>query len=210
MTGDAGDSSTRVCEEGHPVGPDDAFCRTCGSPATVVRGQEPPGGTGRPDAEDGTRDDDGRQVDQRSRLGARDRTLGRLPKVIIGLIGGGVAFGGFFVDFLNTGGSSLASASSGWFDLVPIFVGLSVLAFFLPRFGFVFSGLSLISLGVTFGFRGLISGLHASGGTGYGTGFWMVTVGSGVLALAWMAEMVTSCSVTSARPESGVPGGNAD
>jgi hypothetical protein len=70
---------------------------------------------------------------------------------------------------------------------VPIFIGLSALALFLPRYGFVFSGLPLISLGITFGFRGLAAGTVAGHpGTSYGTGVWMITGGSGVLAICWL------------------------
>jgi hypothetical protein len=112
---------------------------------------------------------------------------------LVGLVGGVVAFVGFFLNFFSQGGTSLASTSSGWFDLIPIFIGLSTMALFLPRYGFAFSGLSLISLGVAFGLRGLIAGLarelHTSSGFGYGTGFWMIAVGSGVLTLTWLTKM---------------------
>jgi hypothetical protein len=109
--------------------------------------------------------------------------------VALGIIAGAVGFVGFFLDFFNGGSSSLSSANNGWFDLVPVFIGLSVIGLLIPRFGFVFSGLSLISLGIVFGLRGFISGITSgavASRIGYGTGFWMIVFGAGVLAIIWL------------------------
>ena len=122
--------------------------------------------------------DQGGQWDERGRAAA-----------LVGFAGGAVGFVGFFLNFFSQGGSSLSSASLGWFDLVPIFLGLSALALFLPKYKFLFSGLSLISLGLAFGIRSGITSVNIPnvphGIFGYGTGFWMITIGSGVLAMAW-------------------------
>ena len=187
---------TRVCEQGHPIGANDAFCSQCGAPATGPRWRQTSEGIWQRQGDDGNW-----YVDLRPKLheeddetwktpGARSPLVERLPAVMIGFAGGVVGFVGFFLNFFSAGGTSLSSASSGWFDLVPIFIGLSALALFLPKYGFMFSGLSLISLGITFGLRGLIAGdVAGRAGTGYGTGFWMITIGSGALALAWLADM---------------------
>lgn len=113
----------------------------------------------------------------------------RAVATVVGVIAGGVGFAGFWVNFFSSGDSTLASASSGWFDLVPIFIGLGVIGLFMPRLNYFFSGLPLISLGVVFGMRGFISGLGrlfgaAGGRLGYGPGFWMICFGAGILTLA--------------------------
>jgi hypothetical protein len=72
---------------------------------------------------------------------------------------------------------------------VVVFIGISTLALFLPRFHFIFSGLSLVSLGIVLGIRGMVTSLpvFVRPGSGYGTGFWMITIGCVVLAIAWMS-----------------------
>ncbi len=117
----------------------------------------------------------------------------RLVASVVGVAAGALGFIGFFLDFFSRSGTSLSSASSGWFDLVPIFLGLATLAVLVPRYAFPASGLGLGSLGIAFGIHGLAAGLasqvsRAQGATlGYGIGFWCIVIGSGVLSLAWVA-----------------------
>lgn len=118
-------------------------------------------------------------------VGRQHLTGARAGLTVLGIAAGAVGFAGFWVNFFSTGGSSLASASSGWFDLVPIFLGLGVIGLLMPRMNYFFSGLPLISLGITFGMRGFISGLGVGGSRlGYGPGFWMICIGAGVCTLA--------------------------
>ena len=117
----------------------------------------------------------------------------RLVASVFGVAAGALGFIGFFLDFFSRSGTSLSSASSGWFDLVPIFLGIATLAILVPRYAFAASGLGLGSLGIAFGIHGLAAGLasqvsRAQGATlGYGIGFWCIVIGSGVLSLAWVA-----------------------
>jgi hypothetical protein len=184
-----------VCEQGHLIAASDAFCRLCGAPAAGPRWRQTPEGIWQRQGDDGNwyvdRPDDDYENATLERLG-RDSLRERLPTMVLGFAGGVVGFLGFFLNFFNHGGTSLSASSSGWFDLVPIFIGLSALALFLPKYGFVFSGLPLISLGITFGLRGLVAGSVAGhAGTSYGTGFWMIAGGSGVLAICWLLLIFT-------------------
>jgi hypothetical protein len=117
----------------------------------------------------------------------------RIPLMAFGVLAGAAGFVGFFLDFFTRGNTSLSAASSGWFDLIPIFIGLSVIGLFIPRFGFVFSGLSLISLGIVFGLRGIFSG-GALSQVGFGIGFWMIAIGAGVLAIIWLLILALALS----------------
>ncbi len=105
---------------------------------------------------------------------------------LVGFTAGAVAFAGFFVDFFGVGGTTLASANSFWFDLVPITVGISALCVFLPVRGYVVSGLPLIAVGIAFGLRG-ITDAATIGAPGYGAGFWMIVFGSIALTFCWAA-----------------------
>jgi hypothetical protein len=50
-------------------------------------------------------------------------TVLRLVLVLIGLAGGVIGFWGFFVNFFHQPNTGLYSASSVWFDLIPISSG---------------------------------------------------------------------------------------
>jgi hypothetical protein len=100
---------------------------------------------------------------------------------LMGFAAGAVTFAGFFVDFFGAGGTSLSSASSVWFDLVPICVGIATLCLYLPVPGIVVSGLPLLAAGITFGLRGLASAANIDG---YGAGFRMIALGSLALSLS--------------------------
>jgi hypothetical protein len=123
----------------------------------------------------------------------------RLVATVIGIVAGAVAFSGFFVPFFTQAFSALSNLSDWsypWFWLVPIFTGLSVLGLLVPRIGYVASGMALIPLGVACGVRGFVAAItpighvnHAFGR--YGTGFWMIVVGAGVLSLMWLVVLTT-------------------
>lgn len=118
----------------------------------------------------------------------------QLVGVAVGLAAGIVGFIGFFLDFFSVANTSLSALSSGWFDLVPIFIGIGTLALLVPR-ARMFSTLSLVGLGIAFGLRGIFAAtLHAAGTSipSFGVGFWMITVGSAVLALVGFALQVAS------------------
>jgi hypothetical protein len=114
----------------------------------------------------------------------------RLIFTAVGLIAGVVGFVGFFLNFFAGSNNSLASASSAWYDMVPIFIGLSTLGLLVPRLGLVFSGFAMGGLGIALGIRGTIDQVTQAlrqPGPGYDIGFWMITIGAGVLTLAWIA-----------------------
>ena len=178
--------SNRVCEQGHPIRIGDEFCGQCGARAAGHRRRQTPDGIWQQQGEDGNWYPAEPPTAPRGLL-AIERRTGQQVQVLIGLTGGIVGFAGFFVDFFSAGGTTLASASSGWFDLVPILTGIATVALLLPRFR-IFSGLGLVSVGIAFGLRGVISGLADlfphSRAVGYGAGFWMVVIGSAVVAAA--------------------------
>jgi hypothetical protein len=136
-----------------------------------------------------------------------------LIPIAVGAIGGVAAFVGFFVNFFGgsgliaQGGTSLMSAGTFWYDLVPICAGLATLALFAGRVGFLASGLPFGAIGIAFTIRydfnqfgsGLhqlagalsgagIPGLNASGlvAPSLGAGFWLIVLGSALLAVAWL------------------------
>lgn len=149
-----------------------------------LRRRQTPEGLWECQAEDGNWYLDNPPVAPPALLAIEGRT-GQLVQVLIGIAAGIVGFIGFFLDFFSGGRTSLSSTGSGWFDLVPIFIGLATIALLLPFFR-IFSALSLISLGIAFGVRGFASGIQEPR-AGYGVGFWMITVGAGVLALIGLA-----------------------
>lgn len=182
----------------------DRFCRSCGAsvserttptaasaPPTEDRGawgQPTPTTASAPPTEDRAAWGQPAARPDRSRLVLAKH----LPIIALGFAAGVVGFVGFFLDFFTIGHSNLSSFSSGWFDLIPIFLGLSALALFAPGIWRLLSTLSLISLGIAFGVRGFVAfegqadprGLP---GYSYGPGFWMIVLGSAVLALAsWL------------------------
>jgi hypothetical protein len=117
---------------------------------------------------------------------ANPHTLLSLILVLIGLVGGVIGFWGFFVNFFHQPNTGLYSASSIWFDLIPIFIGLGVIGLALPGGLKVFtSGLPLLSMGIVFGIHGIFGGLVSDAREpSWGYGFYMISVGSGVLTLA--------------------------
>jgi len=112
--------SNRVCEQGHPIRIGDEFCGQCGARAAGHRRRQTPDGIWQQQGEDGNWYPAEPPTAPRGLL-AIERRTGQQVQVLIGLTGGIVGFAGFFVDFFSAGGTTLASASSGWFDLVPIF-----------------------------------------------------------------------------------------
>jgi hypothetical protein len=168
-------------------------------------GAEPGGAVGAEPVEAASVESDESLVPSESREAAADpkttaRGVAIEPRILLmalGVIAGAAGFVGFFLDFFTRGNTSLSAASSGWFDLIPVFIGLSVIGLFIPRFGFVFSGLSLISLGIVFGLRGIFSGAAPSAlasQVGYGIGFWMIAFGAGVLAIIWLLILALALS----------------
>lgn len=118
-------------------------------------------------------------------------TGSRVMFTTLGLAAGVVGFVGYWMNFFAQGNSSLSSANSWWYNLVPIFIGLGLIGLFMPRMNYFFSGLPLIALGLVFGIRGdtpaiqlLAGAAHVpTGNLSYGPGFWMVAIGAGVLTL---------------------------
>jgi hypothetical protein len=110
----------------------------------------------------------------------------RLVLVLIGLAGGAIGFWGFFVNLFHKPDTALYRASSGWFDLVPIFIGIGTIGLAMPGgLKALTSGLPLLSMGIVFGIHGFIGGLiRAVGGPSWGYGFYMISVGSGILTVA--------------------------
>ncbi len=121
----------------------------------------------------------------------------RLALILIGVAGGVVGFWGYFVNFVNyphhphTG---LYLNSSVWFDLIPISIGLGTIGLALPRALRVFtSGLPLLAMGIAFSIRGIFGDLITNPFvSSWGYGFYMISVGSGVVTLASLLLVATS------------------
>lgn len=113
-------------------------------------------------------------------------TVLRLLVVLIGLAGGTIGFWGFFVNFFHQPNTGLYSASSVWFDLIPIFIGIGAIGLALPGGLKAFtSGLPLLSMGIVFGIHGIFGTItHGGPLLSWGYGFYMISIGSGILTLA--------------------------
>jgi hypothetical protein len=117
---------------------------------------------------------------------ANPDTVLRLVLVVIGLAGGAIGFWGFFVNFFHQPNTGLYNANSVWFDLIPIFIGIGAIGLALPGGLKAFtSGLPLLSMGIVFGIHGIFGTIaHAGAPLSWGHGFYMISIGSGVLTLA--------------------------
>ncbi len=114
-------------------------------------------------------------------------TMLRLLLVFIGLAGGAIGFWGFFVNFFHQPNTGLYSASTVWFDLIPIFIGIGAIGLAMPGALRAFtSGLPLLSMGIVFGIHGVFVGSvpPRDRGPSWGYGFYMISVGSAILTLA--------------------------
>ena len=128
----------------------------------------------------------GGQSDKETRNAHPYKVL-RLALVLIGLAGGAIGFWGFFVNFFHQPNTALYSSSTVWFDLIPIFIGIGAIGLAMPGGLRAFtSGLPLLSMGIVFGIHGVFVGFTRPGfrGPSWGYGFYMISVGSGILTLA--------------------------
>ena len=126
----------------------------------------------------------------------------RLVLVLVGLAGGAIGFWGFFVNFFHQPNTGLYSASSVWFDLIPIFIGIGAIGLAMPGGLRAFtSGLPLLSMGIVFGIHGVFVGLTRGAlrpSSGYG--FYMISVGSGILTFASLSLVALWLRDVSRRP----------
>lgn len=115
----------------------------------------------------------------------------RLLKAV-GLVGGGVGFSGFFVNYFASSTFSLSDTGSKWMDLIPVCFGVAGLALLVPRTKAILAMLASTTAGVGLGiaigprvlptlFRGNVP-LRFS----YGAGFGMMFAGGVVLVAAWI------------------------
>ena len=118
--------------------------------------------------------------------GANAHSVLRVVLVLIGLAGGAIGFWGFFVNLFHKPNTGLYSVGSVWFDLIPIFIGIGVIGLAMPGWLTAFtSGLPLLAMGIVFGIHGILGGGVVGGlGASWGYGFYMISVGSGILTLA--------------------------
>lgn len=110
----------------------------------------------------------------------------------VGLVGGGIGFAGFFVNYFASSTFALSDAGSKWMDLIPVCFGVAGLALLLPRtrvtFAMCASTIAGIELGIAIGPR-IIPTMFRGGVPprfSYGAGFGMMFAGGVLLVVVWI------------------------
>lgn len=131
----------------------------------------------------------------------------------VGLIGGGVGFAGFFVNYFGPMTFSLSDSGSKWMDLIPVCFGVAGLLLLVPRtkvlLAMLASTTAAIGLGIAIGPR-ILATLTVGGPPrfSYGEGFAMMFVGGGLLVAAWIVvgALLTQAAKDPPPTESGPVG----